>query len=91
MAEPMKADTDGLITGAAASESIASSLGAADFVSYPGSQPSHDGVAAVNRAISTIRTQQATRVQHQADALRTGAARYDDADLEAADNLAESM
>lgn len=90
MAHRLEVDTDGLTSGAAASDAIASGL-AARFDGISGPQPSHYGVSAVNDAIATIRVQQARQVRSQSEAMHAGATLYEDADTEAAGKLADFM
>ena len=89
---PLSVDTAGLRRGAGRSVAIASDLAkSGDDVSGQGSQPSHAGVAALNGAVSSVRTRQAQRLEHYATDMLTGADAYDATDTQAGGRLAGSV
>lgn len=90
MAQRLQVDTDGMTSGAAASDAIASGL-SPHFDEVSGPQPSHCGVSAMNDAIAAVRVQQARRVRSQSEAMHAGATLYEDTDSEAAQTLAGSV
>lgn len=87
----LRTDTSGMTSGAAQSAVIASSLAAVEGDAIAGFQPSQAGVSAVNSAIHIVRNRQAGRVLGQAEAMRAGAAVYEDTDEQSAESLAESV
>jgi hypothetical protein len=89
---PLSVDTAGLRQGAGRSIAIASDLARrSGDGSSSGGQPSHAGVAALNEAVSSVRTRQAQRVERNATSMIAGADAYDATDTQAGGRLAESL
>ncbi|WNG79977.1 type VII secretion target [Mycobacterium sp. ITM-2016-00316] len=80
MADELEVDTAGLRTAAANSEATATGLTGAGFSGATSAQPSGGGVAAVNAALTSLRTRQSARITGQAGDLSTASARYDTTD-----------
>jgi hypothetical protein len=91
MSAQLRADTSGMTVGAAQSAVIASSLAAVEGETVPGVQPSQAGVSAFDSSIRVVRNRQAERVRGQAEAMRAGAAAYEDTDAQSAESLAASV
>ncbi|SKY32304.1 Uncharacterised protein [Mycobacteroides abscessus subsp. massiliense] len=90
MAGRLDANSDGLRSGAARSDAVASSLSNGPTIAS-GGQPSHAGVAAILSAAAAVRDSQAQRVSGHADILRSGAGAYDGTEGRGAADIAKAM
>ena len=91
MADDLRIDTDGLHSGAAGSDILASALATGASCGGAGSQPSHGGVSAVLAAAESVRGRQSGRVAQQASDMRTAASRYDETDGHNATAIGKAM
>lgn len=83
-------NTDGLRSGAARSDAIASSLSNSSTIAS-GGQPSHAGVAAILSAAAAVRDSQAQRVSGHADTLHSGAGAFECTEGRSAADIARAM
>lgn len=86
----LDANSDGLRSGAAHSDAVASSLSNSPTIAS-GGQPSHAGAAAILSAAAAVRDSQAGRVSTHADTLRSGAGAYDGTEGRSAADIAKAM
>lgn len=90
MAGRLNVDADGLRSGAARSDGLASSLSTGS-AAISGSQPSHAGVSAILAAADAVRGRQSARMSGHADTLRSGAGDYDSIERRNAADIAKAM
>lgn len=86
----LNADTDGLRSGAARSDGLASSLSTSSKA-ISGNQPSHAGAAAILAAADAVRGLQSGRVSGHVDALHSGAGAFDGTERRSAADIAKAM
>lgn len=87
MANGLEVDAGGLRVAAAGSDGIAAGLTGGSFDTPRSTQPSGTGVAAVNAALSSVKSRQATRITGQASDLSVSSARYDTTDSDSGDAI----
>ncbi|KHO21127.1 type VII secretion target [Mycolicibacterium setense] len=87
MANGLEVDSGGLRAAAAGSDGIAAGLSGGSFDTPRSTQPSGAGVAAVNAALTSVRSRQSARMTGQADDLSASSARYDATDTDGGDAI----
>ncbi|OBB10242.1 hypothetical protein A5761_27975 [Mycolicibacterium setense] len=87
MANELQVDAAGLRAAAAGSDGIAAGLTGGSFDSAASAQASGAGVAAVNAALTSVKSRQSARITGQADDLSVSSARYDTTDGEGGDAI----
>ena len=91
MGDDVRVDTDGLRSGAANSDALASALATGPAGGPTDSQPSHSGVSAILLSVQSVRGRQSGRVASDASIMRAGAGHYDDTDGHSATDIAQAM
>lgn len=87
MANELEVDAAGLRIAAAGSDFIAAGLTSGSFDGASSTRPSGAGVGAMNAALSSVKSRQATRMTGQADNLSVSSARYDTTDSDGRDAI----
>lgn len=87
MPNELHVDTAGLRTAAANSTLAAATLANPGVSGPASSQPSGDGVTAVNAALAAVCQRQSNRISGQAGDLTSSSALYDTTDAEGADTI----
>ncbi|NKZ13171.1 hypothetical protein HGA11_19530 [Mycolicibacterium septicum DSM 44393] len=87
MANELQVDAGGLRVAAAGSDAIAAGLTGGSFDAAASAQPSGAGVAAVNAALTSLRSRQSLRITGQASDLSVSSARYDATDCDGGDAI----
>ncbi|WKG03253.1 hypothetical protein [Mycolicibacterium sp. HK-90] len=87
MANGLGVDAAGLRAAAAGSDGIAAGLTDGSFDAAPSTQPSGAGVAAMNAALTSVKSRQSARMTGQAEDLSVGSARYDSTDTDGGDAI----
>lgn len=87
MANELEVDSGGLRSAAFSSEVVGAGLTGGSFDTPRSTQPSGAGVAAVNAALSSLKSRQSARITGQASDLSVSSARYDTTDSDGGDAI----
>ncbi|WP_124712892.1 type VII secretion target [Mycolicibacterium nivoides] len=87
MANELEVDAGGLRVAAAGSDGLAAGLAGGSFDAAASAQPSGAGVAAMNAALTSVKSRQSARITGQADDLSVSSARYDSTDTDGGDAI----
>lgn len=87
VAHELEVDAIGLRVAAASSSATAAALTGAAGGEPSGSRPSSAGIAAMNEALTSVRSRQSRRISGQSDDLSASSARYDSTDWGSGDAI----
>lgn len=91
MANELHVDAAGLLSAANSSDSIAAGLSGVDAGNPSATHASAAGVAAMNAALTSVKSRQSARMTGQASDLTASSARYDATDTDGRDAFSTTV